>query len=130
MNVNERVKELRTSLGLSQEEFGKKIGISKSGVSSIENEQRNVTNKHIKLLVLEFGVNEEWLRTGEGEMFIKLSRDDELVKWAGSLANPNNNDDFVKKFVNILSKLSAEEWKVLEKMALMMVEEMDDTKKD
>ncbi len=59
MTVNDRFKELRKTFGLSQEELGNKIGLSKSGISNIESGTRNVTDKHIKLICSEFPVNEE-----------------------------------------------------------------------
>lgn len=62
--INDRFKEIRQDHGLSQEELGIKIGLSKSGISNIENGTRNVTNKHIKLLCSAFPINEEWLRNG------------------------------------------------------------------
>lgn len=63
--INERVKEVRKRLNLSQEEFGNRIGLSKSGISNIEKGTRNVTSKHVKLICLTFDVNESWLMTGE-----------------------------------------------------------------
>lgn len=63
--INERVKEVRKRLHLSQEEFGNKIGLSKSGISNIENGTRNVNPKHIKLIGAVFNINESWLMTGE-----------------------------------------------------------------
>lgn len=66
MSENERIKELRKSLKLSQEEFGEAIGLTKSSISNIEKGVRNVTDQHIKLLVSAFNVNDHWLRTGEG----------------------------------------------------------------
>lgn len=62
--VNSRIKELRTRLKLTQEEFGEKIGLSKSGISNIENGTRNVSSRHIKLICNVFNVNESWLTTG------------------------------------------------------------------
>lgn len=63
-NVNDRIKELRLNLNMSQDAFGKAIGLSKSGISNIENGTRNVRDNHIKLLCSTFGVSEDWLRTG------------------------------------------------------------------
>lgn len=124
-NINYRFKQLRETLKKSQEEFGKIIGISKSGISDIENGRRNVTEQHIIMLrnCREFSINEEWLRTGQGEMFIELGREDEITQWLGSLVSPNNDNEFMKKFIHMLSKLSIDDWKVLEKMALLMIEE-------
>ena len=75
MSKNERVKNLRKFLDMSQEEFGKILGISKSGVSDIEAGRRSVTDQHIIMICqnpsLSPVVNPEWLRDGTGEMFIE-----------------------------------------------------------
>lgn len=69
--MNERILALRKKLNLSQTEFGKRIGLTASGVSNIEVGIREVQERHIKLILSEFpSVNEKWLRTGEGEMLI------------------------------------------------------------
>lgn len=64
-SINERVKELRQNLHMSQEEFGKAIGLSKSGISNIESGARNIRDAHIKLICSSFNVSENWLRTGK-----------------------------------------------------------------
>lgn len=75
MSKNERVKNLRKFLDMSQEEFGRILGISKSGVSDIEAGRRSVTDQHIIMICqnpsLSPAVNPEWLRDGTGEMFIE-----------------------------------------------------------
>ena len=65
--LNERFKQVRLKLGMTQEEFGNKIGLSKSGISNIENGTRNVTKRLIKLVSLIFGIDEMWLLTGNEE---------------------------------------------------------------
>jgi transcriptional regulator with XRE-family HTH domain len=70
-NINQRIKILRKSLNLTQKDFAKKICVSTSFQTLIELEQKKVLDRHIKLIVSAFGVNEAWLRTGEGEMFEK-----------------------------------------------------------
>lgn len=65
-DINDRVKEIRLFLKLSQEEFGEAIGLSKSGISNIENGVRTVRNNYVRLICSEFCINEEWLRTGNG----------------------------------------------------------------
>lgn len=68
--MNERIKELRIMLGLSQEDFGARIGLkSKASVSKIEKGVNGTTDQTIKSICREFGVNEEWLRSGSGEPF-------------------------------------------------------------
>lgn len=66
--INERFKQLRKSLKLTQVELGERIALSQGHLTSIENGKREVTERTVKLLVQEFNINEHWLRTGEGEM--------------------------------------------------------------
>ena len=72
--INKRIKLLRQTIGDSQDVFGEKMGISKSGVSALESGTRKVNNKHIRMLQMSYGVNETWLRTGEGNMFIEKQK--------------------------------------------------------
>lgn len=63
--IKDRIIQLRKQLKLSQENFGKQIGLSKSGISNIENGTRTISNTHIKIICSTFGVSETWLRTGK-----------------------------------------------------------------
>ena len=67
--MNERVKELRKALGLSGEKFGENIGLNRAAISKIENGAVGVSESNVKLICLTYNVNEDWLRTGNGEMF-------------------------------------------------------------
>ena len=67
--MNTRIKELRTFLGLTQKEFGSKLGF-KSSISEIENGTAPIVERTIVSICSVFNVNEEWLRTGKGAMFI------------------------------------------------------------
>lgn len=67
--MNERVKELRKTLGLTLDKFGERLGVTKQTVSRIENGINNVTDQMFKSICREFNVREEWLRTGELPMF-------------------------------------------------------------
>ncbi|MGE7111271.1 helix-turn-helix domain-containing protein [Lysinibacillus sp. NPDC047702] len=83
MDINERVRLIRKDLKMNQKEFGKKIVASQNYLSNIENGQNAVTEKIIKIICHEFNVNEEWLRTGEGEMFVQpatFSFDEQIKK--------------------------------------------------
>lgn len=80
--MNNRFKEIRLALGISQKKLGEALGLTNSGISNIENGQRSVTDKHIKLLTATFNINENWIRTGEGVMFHEIADTyiDHLVK--------------------------------------------------
>lgn len=67
--MNSRVKKLRKALNINQENFSKQINISRSHIASIENQKRTLTDRIIADICREFKVNEEWLRTGKGDMF-------------------------------------------------------------
>ena len=69
--MNERLKILRKTLKLSGEKFGEKIGVKRSAISQIETGKNNLSDQIIKSICTVYNVSEEWLRTGEGEMFIE-----------------------------------------------------------
>lgn len=74
MTINERVKELRKNhLNLTMEQFGKRVGVGKTAISSIENGTNKVSEQMFSAIVNMFHVRPEWLRDGEGEMFDKQS---------------------------------------------------------
>lgn len=76
MSENARVRELRKTISLTLEEFGNRIGVRNSAISKIERGENALTPMARKLICREFGVNECWLETGEGEMFVKNSTDE------------------------------------------------------
>ena len=79
--ITQRIKEFRKSLHLSQEEFGKRIGLKKSAASWIEKEGSTITDANIRLICTTFGVSERWLREGTGDMLAQ-TRDDYVRAFA------------------------------------------------
>ena len=69
--MKERLLQIRNAFHLNQEEFGERIGLSKASISALEGGSRNLTDRHIMLLRSELDVSEDWIRTGEGEMFVQ-----------------------------------------------------------
>lgn len=67
--MKERIRELRKHLNMTMDEFGARIGLTKSSISLIESGRNGARSQTIFAICREFGVNEHWLRTGEGEMF-------------------------------------------------------------
>ena len=114
--LKERIKEVRKTLGLTLEEFGNKIGVTKTTISRIENGVNSVTNQMLISICREFGVNEEWLRSGEGEMFVPLTRSEAIAEFAGSLIK-EEDASFRKRLIEALAKLNEQEWEVLEGIA-------------
>ena len=116
--MNSRFKELRKELHLSQEEFGKLLGLSKSGVSDIESGRRNVTEQHIIMLknYKDKPISESWLRTGEGEMFLPRDRESEIAKLTVQLLT-EKSDSFKNRLITALAKLTEEQWELLAEIA-------------
>ena len=78
MTENERVRELRKTLGLTLEKFGERLGVKKNAISAIENGRNSLTDQMTKAICREFGVDYIWLTTGEGEMFVDT--DDDFIE--------------------------------------------------
>lgn len=73
MNISGRIRHIRKTKKLNQREFAKKIGLTQTSLSMIELEKSSLTEKNIKLICAVFAVNEEWLRSGNGEMFDSMT---------------------------------------------------------
>lgn len=115
MTQGERVRVLRKEKNLTLEKFGESLGVGKTAISKIENNERGLTDQMILAICREYNANEEWLRTGSGEMFVPLSRDDEIAFAVGKLIQ--EDDSFKKKLISILLKMDESQWEVLEQIA-------------
>lgn len=69
--MNKRIRDLRKTLGLSQKEFAYKIGLKQNAISYMEKDGSTITEQNIKAICSQFCVNENWLRTGTGTMFLE-----------------------------------------------------------
>ena len=67
--MNDRMKEIRKALGISQKEFGAKLGVTDAAICAIEAGRRGLTEQMVKSICREFNVNYDWLKEGTGEMF-------------------------------------------------------------
>lgn len=112
--MNERIRILRKTLGLTAEKFGAKVGVKRNTVSQWENGVNAVTEQMLKSICREYNVNEEWLRDGKGEMFEKLDRNADIARLTKKMLNEESNS-FKNRLISILSNLSEDEWESLEK---------------
>lgn len=111
--MNERVKEVRKELNLTLEEFGNRIGFTRSSMSNIETGYRNVTERLILAICREFSVNEEWLRTGAGDMFL-VTREDYIEKVSRSY----NLDKLDEAIINTYMSFPPEKRAVIKEFIL------------
>lgn len=119
--MNTRIQAIIESLGIKKSDFSKKIGISSPFVSELCSGAKAPSERTIKDICDKFHVNEDWLRYGEGEMFLPRSREDEIETFFGQIAD--GPDNFKKRLVSILASLGEAEWELLEKMALKLAED-------
>ncbi|MDR2595938.1 MAG: helix-turn-helix transcriptional regulator [Treponema sp.] len=112
-SINLRIKKLREKLGLNQREFSKLLSLSGGYIAGIEVNLRQVNDRLIKLITSQFGVNEEWLRLGNGEMFTKKKTDEKAVRII-SLYNdlPPHFQDVVLGTIELLRKANNTENKL------------------
>jgi transcriptional regulator with XRE-family HTH domain len=86
MTILDRIRLIRKELGLNQNDFARKIGLTQTSMSMIEAGKAALTQKNIKLICVTFGVSEDWLRTGQGKMFGSASLyEKELLEIFGKL---------------------------------------------
>lgn len=112
--MNERIKELRKALGLNQTEFGEKIGIKQGSVAGYESGVRTPLDSVILSMCREFNVNEKWLRTGEGEMFLPVPEEDEVASYVADLLEPDNPfTDLIVEIMRTYSQLDSKSQEVL-----------------
>lgn len=109
---------------MTQQEFADKIGVKRNTIAQYEIGRNEPIDTVVTLICREFGVNEEWLRNGNGEMFIEKTVDDEIASFIGGIQMSDTNN-FKKRFISALSKLEEDEWEMLEKLVLDMCKEKD-----
>lgn len=97
--INERIRDLRTALELSQRDFSEKTKIGHSTLAMFKTGQRTPKDIHISQICQTFNVNEDWLRTGDGEMFNQVSRETELGRYIGQILKPGSDNGFIKKII-------------------------------
>lgn len=114
--MNDRIKELRKMLNLTQAEFASKIGLSRNFIAQMETGTRFPSDRTIADICREFNVNESWLRNGIGEPTIKRTRSQEIGSFASEIMNlPDEN--IKKRLIDALVNLDERDWETIAKIA-------------
>lgn len=116
--MNERIKAIREALGLSQTVFAQKISVSRSAVCKMESGENSPSDQTIALICKELSVNEEWLRSGTGEMLKK--KDGSFTELLSEL--DDSDDDFIKSLITVYMGLDEDSKEALRKIARGMSE--------
>ncbi len=112
--MNERIKKLRKALDLTQQEFGDRIGIKRNTLANYEIGRNEPIDAVVNLICREFNVSETWLRTGEGEMFVQRSADDELAQVFAAIAA--SDDELIKRIIRAYWVLDDKEKAAVKKL--------------
>lgn len=109
MNRKERFKAARKALGLTQVEFAEKLGMTQAGISAIESGRVKTSDRMIQILSNTFNISAEWLRTGEGEMLVEPSEDEQLAQFVGEIL-AGRPDDLRRAFLVAMAQLDENGW--------------------
>lgn len=122
MTLGERIKELRKAKNLTQQEFADQIGTTRNNIAGYETGRREPSAAAVNLIITKLNVSETWLRTGEGDMFLQVSKEDELSAAVHKLLS-GETSEFKTRLIKILADLGPREWDILESYALKLVQD-------
>lgn len=115
MEEKDRIKAIRKEFGMTLVQFGERLGVTNAAISMVENGKNAVSEQLRKAICREFDINENWLRTGEGEM--KAETDDEYMKLC---VDVSLNDEYTKRAFMAFCKIPIEQrktiWETLKKL--------------
>lgn len=112
--MKDRLKALRKELGLTQEKFAARLSMKRNSIANYEIGRNEPIDAVIALICREFNVSESWLRTGDGDMFLPVSRSADIARLTKCLLDEDSSS-FKNRLISMLSNLSEEEWELLER---------------
>ena len=127
--INERIKELRKALDLSQTEFGEALHVSRGVINNIDRSLVEPKPLFLDSIITTFNVNPGWLLDGNGEMFRELSRNEKVAAFIGE-ALADERDNFRLSMIELLADLEPEDWAYLEKLARRLANKLNTKKED
>lgn len=116
--MKERIKKVRKSHNLTMEQFGNRIGITKSSVSLLESGKNSPSERTLKLICKEFNVNMEWLQTGNGEMTKEIPN--KLSFYLGQIEG--GDDEFIEDLIEVYMELDPDSKQALRTLSKKMAE--------
>lgn len=129
--MKERIKLIRKRADLTQTKFGERLGVTLSSVQKWEIGAAVPNSATINLICDRFGVNETWLRTGDGEMLMPQSRQEEMAALVHSLM-ADKPESFRTALVTTLLRFdpNGPEWEILERIYDSVAKELDHTEEE
>lgn len=126
MTIGERIKEVRKTEKLTQQEFADRLNLKRNTVGSYEVNVVDPSDRTIKDICDKFGIREEWLRTGEGEMHLgEDARSEKIEDFINGVVR-DDDDTFKKRFLEMLAELDPADWELLERMAEKLTQKKEE----
>ena len=124
--MNERLKKLRKTLDLTQQKFADRLGVKRNTVGQWECGINAITDQVVFSICRDFDVNEEWLRTGEGEMFEQMTEQQKLLKYTGMLLKDKDSAivNAIQSFIVTYEQLDDTSKATLEKIAQQFIDNL------
>ena len=126
MEIGERIKEVRKHFKLTQAEFGERIGVKGNTIATYEIGRNAPVDAIFSLLCREYGVNEIWLRSGEGDMFQAMNEDEELAAYIDEVMN-DEQASFRLSLALEMKNWTPEVWQMIEEICKRLAIEKPDT---
>lgn len=127
--MGERLRMVREALGYTQTEFAERLKLTRNFISLVETGQRILSDRSINDVCREFNVLEQWLRTGEGDMFVPLDREDELTKFFGQIITAGEEDTRYR-IIHALSRMDMSAWETLDAALRKLLEAYQEEQKN
>lgn len=119
--INERIGKILSCTGMTKTAFAERLSVSQQYISKVV-KSGNPSDMLIAAICHEFNVSEHWLRTGEGEMFVQIARDKEIMRFVGDVMQ-GEDDNFRRRFLLALARLPEERWADIESFAQQITAE-------
>jgi len=108
--MKDRIKQIRKDLKLNQTDFAANVNLSRMMIAHVEAGDANLSDRSIKDICRVYKVNEEWLRTGEGDPYKQMTRNQAIAAYMNDIME-SPDDEFAKEFIYGLTKLDVEDWR-------------------
>jgi transcriptional regulator with XRE-family HTH domain len=121
--MNDRIKQIRKFYKLTQTDFANKLGLSQNFITQLETGSKKPSDRTISDICRIFSINENWLRSGEGEMKLELTKNQEIAQFLNDVM-AEDDEEFKKNFIEALSNLNEKEWEALASITRKMVDDL------
>ena len=125
--MNERIKELRKTLKLTQQEFADRLSLKRNTIATYEMGKAIPSDRTINDICEKYNVNEDWLRNGDGEMFNELPKEDEVAAYVSGLLEDDEGNplyDIIKEIMHTYSELTPKSQEVIRDFSAQLLKNL------